>query len=259
MDSTNWLAKPRSGCQNYFVKVSIIVPAFNEERLLGDSLAQMKNAAKAFVSSGWEWELIVCDNNSTDRTAEIARAAGAKVVFEPMNQIARARNAGAAVASGDWFIFVDADSHPSFELFADVATTIQSGKYLGGGVTLRMDKKYLASRLLLPLWNLNSRLRRWVAGPFIFIEAATFREIGGFKEKLYLTEDIALSYDMKKLSRKTGKRVAILHRHPLMTSARKLWLYTPREHLRFVLRAIFKRRETLASPEGTHIWYDGRR
>ena len=58
------------------VKISIVVPAFNEERLLGGSLAQIKSAAGAFGRRGWEVELIVCDNNSTDRTAEIARAAG---------------------------------------------------------------------------------------------------------------------------------------------------------------------------------------
>src|SRR5258706_12533982 len=78
------------------MKISIVVPAFNEERLLGDSLAQIKSAAKAFAPLGWDWEMIGCDNNSTDHTAEIARAAGARVVFEPINQIARARNSGAA-------------------------------------------------------------------------------------------------------------------------------------------------------------------
>src|ERR1035441_10072378 len=88
------------------LKISIIVPAFNEERLLGESLAQIKSAAHAFAQHGWDFELIVCDNNSTDRTAEIARAAGATVVFEPVNQIARARNSGAAAATGDWLVFL---------------------------------------------------------------------------------------------------------------------------------------------------------
>jgi glycosyltransferase involved in cell wall biosynthesis len=79
------------------VKISVIVPAFNEAKLLGASLAEIKSAASAFTSRGWDFELVVCDNNSTDRTAEIARAAEANVVFEPVNQIARARNSGAAV------------------------------------------------------------------------------------------------------------------------------------------------------------------
>ncbi len=106
------------------MKISIIIPAFNEERLLGGTLAQVKSAMDVFTRRRWESELIVCDNNSTDHTAEIARAAGATVVFEPENQIARARNSGAAAAAGDWLIFVDADSQPSAELFADVAEQI---------------------------------------------------------------------------------------------------------------------------------------
>ena len=94
------------------MKNSIIVPALNEEKMLASSLAAIREEAKAFEGVA-DWELIVCDNNSTDRTAEIARAAGAHVVFEPVNQISRARNRGASVATGDWLIFIDADSFPS--------------------------------------------------------------------------------------------------------------------------------------------------
>ena len=89
------------------LKLSIVVPAFNEERLLPGTLDSINAAAQAFDAAGG-WELIVCDNNSTDRTAEIARAAGARVVFEPHNQISRARNTGAAAATGEWLLFVDA-------------------------------------------------------------------------------------------------------------------------------------------------------
>src|SRR5687768_9752371 len=101
--------------------VSVIVPAFNEEKLLGQSLRAIKEACKAFEERGWSWEMVVCDNNSTDRTAEIAEGEGARVVFEPINQISRARNGGASIAQGDWFVFVDADSFPSRELFAATA------------------------------------------------------------------------------------------------------------------------------------------
>jgi glycosyltransferase involved in cell wall biosynthesis len=128
------------------MKISVVIPAFNEERLLGESLAKIKSAAGAFTGRGWEVELIVCDNNSTDRTAEIARAAGATVVLEPVNQIARARNTGAAAATGDWLVFVDADSHPSAELFGDVAGQILSGRCLAGGATIRLDEHHLGRR-----------------------------------------------------------------------------------------------------------------
>ena len=95
------------------MKISIILPAFNEEKLVERSLQSIRCAATAFSRLGWEHEIIVCDNNSTDRTAELARKQSARVVFEPVNQISRARNAGAAAATGEWFLFVDADSFPS--------------------------------------------------------------------------------------------------------------------------------------------------
>jgi glycosyltransferase involved in cell wall biosynthesis len=87
-------------------------------------LQSIRCAASAFSQVGWEHEIIVCDNNSTDRTGELARAEGARVLFEPVNQISRARNAGAAVANGQWLVFVDADSFPSVELFAEMLAHI---------------------------------------------------------------------------------------------------------------------------------------
>ena len=65
------------------MRVSVVIPAFNEEKLLPATLAAVGAAAEAFRVRGWSWECVVCDNNSTDRTAELARAAGATVVFEP--------------------------------------------------------------------------------------------------------------------------------------------------------------------------------
>src|ERR1700722_1652840 len=114
--------------------------------------------------------LIVCDNNSNDRTAEIARSAGAIVVFEPVNQIARARNAGAAAATGDWLVFVDADSRPTLELFAEAAAWIQSGRCLAGGCVVRLDERHFVADAGTGLWNLISRVCHWFAGSFSFCE-----------------------------------------------------------------------------------------
>jgi len=241
------------------VKISVIVPAFNEEKLLGASLAEIKAAAAAFARRGWEFEIIVCDNNSTDRTSEIAQAAGAKVVFEPFNQIGRARNSGAAAATGDWFVFVDADSHPSAELFSDVAEQILSGNCIAGGATVQLDEKMFAANLVTQLWNYASRFNRLLARSSIFVEAAAFRKLGGFSRELFAAEELDLSKRLKQLARGTGKKIVILHRHPLKTSARKMKLYSKRELWGFFLRSVFNQRRTLTSREASYPWYDGRR
>jgi len=241
------------------LKVSIIIPAFNEERLIGETLRQVKTGLAAFSGRGWETELIVCDNNSTDRTAALARAAGASVIFEPINQIARARNSGAAAASGDWLIFVDAESLPSSELFAEVAEEIGAGHCLAGGCTIRLEGNYPMDNLGVKLWNGISRCLHWLAGSFIFCEASAFRQVGGFSSELFAAEEIDLSKRLKRLAREMGKSIVILHRHPLLTSARKMHLYTPREHALFLAKTVWRRGKTLNSREECHTWYDGRR
>jgi glycosyltransferase involved in cell wall biosynthesis len=239
--------------------ISIIVPAFNEEKLIADSLHSMQQAARSFAQLGWETEIIVCDNNSTDATAALARAGGARVVFEPVNQIARARNSGAAAALGDWFVFVDADSRPTPELFAEVAAQIESGRCLAGGCTVRLDERHFMSDSGTGLWNLVSRINKWAAGSFIFCQAEAFRKIGGFNLELFASEELDLSKRLKKLARASGKKMVILHRHPLQTSARKVRLYSRGELARFLKNAILRPRKTITSREACSPWYDGRR
>jgi glycosyltransferase involved in cell wall biosynthesis len=241
------------------VKISIVIPAFNEERLLGESLRKIKLAASAFATRGWPVELIVCDNNSTDRTAEIARLAGAIAVFEPVNQIGRARNAGAAAATGDWLVFVDADTHPSAELFAEVADQIVSGKCIAGGATIRLDEKIFSATMITHMWNWTSRLGRLLAGSFIFVETAAFRQIGGFSSELFAAEELDLTQRLKKFARPARRKLIVLHRHPILTSARKMQLYTPREMFGFFIRSVFNHRRALRSREAAFLWYDGRR
>ena len=240
------------------LRISLVVPAYNEEKLLGLTLGHLRTATAAFTQRGWEVELIVCDNNSTDRTAEIARAAGAKVVFEPFNQIARARNTGAAAATGEWLLFVDADSRPSRGLLAETADKIADRAVVAGGATMWMDEGPWAGALVVRAWNLFSRLGGWMAGSFIFVEADAFREIGGFSERLFAGEELDLSDRLKGYARAHGRKVVILHRHPLTTSGRKLRLYTPWEHARMLLRMAWDWR-SLGRREACPIWYDGRR
>ncbi len=241
------------------MKISVVVPAYNEERLLAQTLAQINHSRVAFTTARCDSELIVCDNNSTDRTADIARAAGAIVVAEPVNQIGRARNRGAAAATGDWLLFIDADSQPSPELFTDVAETIRSGRCVAGGCVIRLDGNHRAAQFLTRGWNWISRKRRLLAGSFIFVETAAFRKLDGFSNEFFTGEELDLSQRLKALARKTGREIVILHRHPLLTSDRKVRLYSARELLGFMLRAGLRPRRVMKDKAACYAWYDGRR
>jgi len=249
---------PRALQEASRLKLSIVVPAYNEERLLPATLASIRTAARAFEGA-WQWELIVCDNNSTDRTAEIARTAGAQVVFEPHNQISRARNRGASAASGDWIVFVDADSNPSRALFEDLREALESGLVLAGGSTVAADRAALSFRLALGFWNAVSRSLHWAAGAFVYCEAFAFRSTGGFSEELYATEELDFSRRLKRLAREQGKEFRILHRHPLLTSARKMQLYGWRQLAQVFGRFLLHPRRMLRSAKDCSPWYDGRR
>ncbi len=242
------------------MRVSVVLPAFNEEKLLPAALAAVKAAASAFTARGWDWECVVCDNNSTDRTAELGRAAGARVVFEPVNQIGRARDAGARAANGEWLIFIDADSTPSEALFAAIADRIAAGRALGGGSTVELEPgtpRY--ARFVCGFWNLWSRLAGWAAGSCVWVEAAAFRAAGGFGTEYYAGEEVFLSRRLKSLARRSGRRFVILSAHPLRTSSRKLKLYTVTEAGRFFFRMLFTAGRAAKRPENCEIWYDGRR
>jgi len=241
------------------MKISVVVPAFNEERLLPGSLRSIRAALEAVDRRGWTSELIVCDNNSTDRTAAIAREAGARVVFEPVNQISRARNTGAAGAGGDWIFFLDADSYPTAELFSEAADAIAAGRCLAGGSTVTYANPPRGAALAVGMWNVLSRVMRWAAGSFMFCEAAAFRETGGFSEKLYASEEIDFFRRLKRIARRDRRTIVILHRHPLLTSDRKLRLYGWRELSRFALKTIVSRGKTLRSRQDCFAWYDGKR
>ena len=234
------------------MKISVIVPAYNEEKLLAGTLACIHAATGSLREH--EWELIVCDNNSTDHTAELARAAGAQLVFEPVNQISRARNAGAACAQGEWLVFVDADCRPTPQLFSEMVKTIEAGECIAGGSTIEMETEDVLARLAVRTWNGLSRITRWAAGSFIFCQAAALRRVGGFNEELYAAEEIDLSRRLKRCG-----RVVILHRHPLRTSGRKAELYTVREMLVFMFKTMLSGGRNLRRREACYAWYDGRR
>ena len=239
--------------------LSIVIPAFNEERLIERCLQSIsaslaENRKRRFTS-----EIIVVDNNSTDNTANLARQAGAQVVFEPINQIGRARNAGATQATGDWLLFLDADSELNPGLLADILRLIEDGKSVGCGSTLLMHGLPWWANWTLKLWTGTSILFRWAAGALVVCRSDAFRDVGGFNQELYAADEITLSEQLKQWGRKRGLQFTILTKHPLVTSSRKVALYSGREIAGQILRVLLHPHRTLQDKKELSIWYDGRR
>jgi glycosyltransferase involved in cell wall biosynthesis len=202
---------------------SIVVPAYNEADLLPGTLEQLREAMATVPLAG---EIVVCDNNSTDATAALARAAGAAVVFEAVNQISRARNAGARAARGRFLIFVDADTRVPSPLLREALDRLTSGTACGGGAAVVMEGvEGGVSARLVSLWNAVSRARRLAAGSFLFVLRDAFEAVGGFSEKVFASEEIWLSRALKGYGRGQGLTFEILQGHPVVTSGRKARWY----------------------------------
>lgn len=239
--------------------LSIVIPAFNEARLIERCLQSIATSLVANRTSGFTSEIIVVDNNSTDNTATLARQAGALVVFEPINQIGRARNTGAALATGDWLLFLDADSVLNPGLLADILRAIESGTSVGCGCTLRMQGIPWWANSILQLWMGASMLFRWASGALLVCRSDAFRDVGGFTQEIYVAEEIRLSKQLKRWGRQRGLHFTILTQHPLETSARKVALYSAKEIAGQILRVILHPRRTLQDKKHLSVWYDGRR
>lgn len=199
---------------------SVIIPAYNEESLLPATLAALKNAMEDIEYPG---EIIVVDNNSTDNTAQIAFGFNVRVIFEPVNQISRARNTGAKAACGQYLVFLDADTIISPKLLDRALKNLSSGKCCGGGVKVEfdLDNSLPVARLALALWNWTSINFKLAAGCFIYCLKDTFCAVNGFSEKVYASEEIWFSLSSKAWGRKRCLDFCIISESPILTSARK--------------------------------------
>lgn len=206
--------------------ISVLIPAYNEEELIGKTIGSVR---ESFASVGQDsYEIIVCDNNSTDGTAKIASEMGAKVVPEQHNQIARSRNAAARAASGEWFIFLDADTSLNTEVLKAVLDNIASGKVCGGGARMEFDGDIgKIGRFMCRLWNRLSKKFKLAAGAFIFCSAEGFRAVSGFSESFYVSEEVWFSLKLGRWGRKRGKEFTVIWETPVITSARKMEWYGP--------------------------------
>ncbi len=163
------------------MNLTIIVPAFNEADYLPATLDAIEVAVERLPAhTGTEVETIVVDNNSTDQTAYIARSRGAAVVHEPVQGIARARNAGARHAQGDVLVFVDADVFVPPALLEAIHGAMSDPACVGGGVDVEYRPRRRSMRLYLRAWRLLGRRMRLVQGATQFCRRDAFEQVGGY-------------------------------------------------------------------------------
>jgi glycosyltransferase involved in cell wall biosynthesis len=216
--TTDLLRAFRSVADN--VRYSVIIPAFNEEYWLSKSVPAAWEAMNAVSMPG---ELIVVDNNSTDATTSVAKKLGARVVFESVNQISRARNAGARSAAGAYLLFVDADTLLTQALLQRALDSLAADTCCGGGTLVTMDgvpERGIAKRLFMSVVRLG-QWQHFAAGCFMFCRADAFTDIGGFSERVFATEEFWFVLKLKKWGRKKRMSFELLDDVSVVTSSRK--------------------------------------
>ena len=230
--------------------VSFIVPAHNEELLLGRTLDSIAAATELL---GEQVEVIVVDDASTDRTAAIALAHGVFLESVAHRQISATRNSGARSAASDIFLFVDADTLVNAPVVRAAIAAVRNGA-VGGGCAVQFSGRLplhgqLIARIAAPIY----RHIGLAAGCFIFCSRRAFEAVGGFDDRLFAAEEVAMS---KALATQGG---FVILSETVLTSGRKLRAYSGRELLGMLLRLGLNGRAALNQRRGLDIWYGDRR
>lgn len=226
--------------------LSFIVPAHNEEACLPQTLAALTGAARRV---GREYEVIVVNDASTDRTREIALEHGARVVDVAHRKIAATRNSGARAAAGDLLFFIDADTQANAEAIQEAIAAMEAGA-VGGGCHFSYDRRLpLWGRILLPIANFLARRLTITGGAFLFCRRAEFEAVGGFNERIFVAEDVEFVKALKKRGRFVIPKVTVV------TSARKIDRVTPQFVIFQILRFFARGPEIFTSREGLELWY----
>lgn len=210
------------------VSFSLVVPAYNEERLLPrllDSIAEARRRSSLAV------EVVVADNASTDGTAAVARERGARVVRVAKRSIGAARNGGARAASGGWLGFVDADSRLHPETFPAIETALSDPCVIGGATGLTPERMspgiaaaWWACLPLVRLLGLDSGV--------VFCRREDFEALGGFDEDKLVAEDVSFLLALKRRGSGRRQRFVRLAQVPALFSTRKFdehgdWFFLP--------------------------------
>jgi glycosyltransferase involved in cell wall biosynthesis len=202
------------------MKFSVIIPAYNEERYLPRLLASIEVARGNYSGGREEIEVIVADNDSTDRTSEVALSHGARVVHVAKRRIGAARNGAARTAQGEILCFIDADSAVHPQTFNAIDERMKSGRYVWGVTGARLDRKSFA----LVVTHYMFMPMVWTTGLDIglsFCRRADFDAVGGYDENRLYAEDVKFPQALRRLGRKRGQQLTRLPKVKALHCTRK--------------------------------------
>lgn len=201
------------------MEISVIIPAYNEEKRLFATLAKIRAGLNELNAAA---EIIVVDNESEDRTAQIAKDSGAKVVTEKKHNIARVRNTGAKNAAGDVLIFVDADTLVPAELFIKIIDAMNDERCFGGAVAVdyeEFERKWIKFYLLG--WKFWSKFFNMKQGAMQFCRKSVFFEINGYDESAYMGEDVKFYWRLSKYAAQNRGSLHFIENPKVVTSSRR--------------------------------------
>lgn len=182
------------------VKVSVIIPALNEEKYIERTL---KSVSKQTIPRD-DYEIIVSDGKSSDNTVKISRKYADKVISTKNKSIAEGRNKGAKRAKGELLVFVDADTVVNKSLLKKIVKTFKNKNVSGAYVKYIYDFNsiflYIINIVFLILFkliNLFIPKINTVSGMCIIARKSDFKKIKGFNEDMYTKEDVDLYINLK--------------------------------------------------------------
>lgn len=194
------------------IKISIIIPALNEEKSLPALLESIKDQEFS------DYEIILADAGSVDKTKQIAESYGAKIV--PGGMPAVGRNAGAKVAQGEWLLFLDSDVFLSGKFLKQLIEEAETKKVDSASCAAVPLSDKIIDQVMHDVANKYIQLTQYfyphAAGFCILIKKSLHEKIGGYNESLKLAED----HEYISRAQKNG-RFAILKNPKVYVSIRR--------------------------------------
>ena len=220
---------------------------------MGGTLRAIHESARA---AGVPYEIVVANDASTDRTAEVARENGARVVSVSHRQIAATRNSGARAAVGERLFFVDADTTINADAVREALRQLDRGAVGGGGPVWlgKGEAVPLYIRLVAIFGVAFAKVVGFTGGAFLFCTVEAFRATGGFNERMFWGEEGDFILKLKREGRFVvlWKPVLTSGRRFRGTSGTRIFSVFPKAILS--PRKLFTRRESVEK-----IWYDSNR